>query len=178
MSDYRRPTTRLGRKKDPRVDTVPPAPPKGRMSEQLIPKVEPLKRFPDEARTGRSARLEELLAKERAERDAEADRFGELLARATAAEASIKDALTQVAALESRLRELEREKAALESQIAVMRKGGKPTQAEGTRHDSVPTLATARAMASELNRVLDKIATREGRSSVTDLPTPKSVRGG
>lgn len=172
MSEVRRPTTRLGRKKDPRTDTLPPA---RAMSDSLLPRVEPLRKFPtEEARTGRSARLEELLAREKAERDSDADKMGALLARATEAELSAKNALATMKKLEARVAELEKENAALETQMAVFRRGGRPTMPE--RHDSVPTLATARSLATELGKVLDKIASRDKDRS--DLPTPKSVRGG
>jgi len=162
MSDYRRPTAKLGRvKKDPRADTLPPGPPRGRMSEQLLPRVEPLRKFPDEAKTGRSGRLEELLAKEKAERDTDAAKMGELLARAVRAESEAQAMTARVAELEA--------------QVAALRRG---------KHDSVPTLANARALAGELAKILDKVAPRDqgappsSKGSLTDLAVPRSARGG
>ena len=66
----------------------------------------------------------------------------------------------------NRLEELlAREKAILEGQLA------NPGTSPRRKHDSVPTLATARAIASELARVLERI---RDKNSLSDLPAPKS----
>lgn len=169
MSEIRRPTTRLGRKKDPRVDTVPPPTPKrsvpppsrGRTSEGLLPRVDGGRKFGEEPKTNPMNRLEDLLAREKAEREADADKIGELLVRATRAEAERQKLLERVADLEAKLSATERDKATLEGQVT----GGR------RKHDSVPTLATARAIAGELARVLERI---RDKPSQTDLPAPKS----
>ncbi len=143
------------------------------MSEALLPRVDGTRRFgAEESRTNPSGRLEDMLAREKAERDADADKMGELLGRATRAEAERQTLLERLVDTEARLRDLEREKALLESQLG----GGKKPK-EG-RRDSVPTLATARSMATELARVLEKIATPNGRPTPADFPAPKSSSRG
>jgi hypothetical protein len=169
MSEIRRPTTKLGRKKDPRVDTVPPPPAKrepasqrGRPSEGMLPRVDGRRFSADEPKTSPMTRLEDLLAREKAEREADADKLGELLARATRAEAEREKLLDRLSDMEAKLNSVERERAALESQLA----GGR------RKHDSAPTLATARAIAGELARVLERL--RDKTTTAPDLPSTKT----
>lgn len=177
MSEISKPTQRFGRtKKDPRMDSVPPPPltpqrsvppstrspsVSQRMSEGMLPRVAGRRAgaFPDEPKTSPTTRLEDLLARERAEREQDADRLGELLGRATRAEAERQKLLERLADVEARLAAAER---ALAGQGAPARR----------KHDSVPTLASARVMAAELARVLERV---RDRNSTSDLPAPKSI---
>ena len=124
MSDNRRPTARLGRVR--RVDTREETP---------------------------KPTLEQMLASEREEREADAVKMGEMLARVARAEARART-------LGLRVAELERQLAA----------GPK-------KYESVPTLATARALAVQLHKVLGKVSTERLplNETLTDLPATKSA---
>ncbi len=154
----------------PRRSAAPPSmrprpPPSTRMSEGMLPRVEGRKAgFPDEPKTSPTARLEDLLAREKAEREQDADRMGELLGRATRAEAERQKLLERLADVEARLASAEK---ALEPQ---------PRR----KHDSVPTLANARAMATELARLLEHVRDKNSSSDLPaakSIPAPKSSRG-
>jgi len=92
MSEPRRPTTKLGRRRDPRAESVPA----GRRLTQPELGAVVVGKMKDP--TARVAQLEQELARERAERTAEADLMGQILARATQAEAALKAAEEALAA--------------------------------------------------------------------------------
>jgi len=145
---------RLGRKRDPRMDSVPPSSKKGDSKKEL-PAV-----TPEVDKTGGD--IDELL--------------GRLLARATQAEVHAQH-LEQTLArlneervvLEARMAELVRQlddadtqRASLEAQVR--------TPAQGRRTDAPVTLAYVRSMAAELVRALDRL---QMRMTPSDLPTPR-----
>ena len=165
MSEQRRPTTRLGRKRDPRAESVPPS---SRKSPDSVP---PSNRKPE--RPERKAEAE--LALERADSGADMDEvLGRLLARATQAEVRAQH-LEQTLArmneervvLEARLSELVRQlddadtsRGSLEAQMRSM--------GHSRRQDGPVTLAYVRSMAAELLRALDRVTAV--RATPSDLP--------
>jgi hypothetical protein len=182
MSDQRRPTARFGRRtNDPRVDeSVPPTrepervdrpasdrpTARGRKTDAELHAVAaspPSIRSKDPV--GRITDLESELAHERAERAAEADLLGQILARATQAEARVK-------ILEQTLARVNEERAMAEAQLQAVRaeidglladkKATYTAQtsslAEPSRGpDSRPQLRAMRSLAQELLQSLDSI---------------------
>jgi hypothetical protein len=179
MSEQRRPTVRLGKKRDPRVESVPPS------SRKAGPdSVPPSNRKPERRDSSRGlevrthAELDAELATERSDAGGDMDEvLGRLLARATQAELRAQQ-LEQTLArlneerivLESRLSEVVRQlddadtsRASLEAQVRTM---GQARRTEGP-----VTLAYVRSMAAELVRALDRVTL--ARPAVSDLPTPR-----
>lgn len=160
MSEQRKPTLRLGRKRDPRADSVPPSVRKPDSKRDSLAAAG-VDGAPTNANAGD---IDELL--------------GRLLARATQAEVHAQH-LEQTLArlneervvLESRMTELVRQlddadtqRASLEAQLK--------TTSQSRRTDGPVTLAYVRSMAAELVRALDRVGSRSG-SMVSDLPTPR-----
>lgn len=152
---------RLGRKRDPRVDSVPPS---GR-------------KLPPDSKQGLddvAAAVAGIAGASGSDID---ELLGRLLARATQAEVHAQH-LEQTLArlneervvLEARMAELVRQlddadtaRASLEAQVRTVAQ---------TRHTDGPvTLAYVRSMAAELVRALDRVGVRP--PSLTDLPTPR-----
>lgn len=192
MSEPRRPTTKLGRKRDPRIDSVPPERSEERAfqrraSQSDIPVVgQPIGKMKDP--TMRVAQLEEELARERAERTAEADLMGQILARATQAEA-------RVSLLEQSLARANEERAVAEGQLHTTRaeldrflaetkakfdtdNSLLPSPVSDRRFQSRPQLQAARALAHELLQSIDAALAQEPPSQRPRVPTlrPKAGR--
>src|SRR5262245_34909944 len=135
----RRPTIRVGRRRDPRAETLPPA-----ESKSSLPPAAGSRRSltPGEREPGRYRRRAteppEALA-----RAADADEMmGRLLARATQAE-------TRVRALEQVVARLNEDRLLLEARIADLEAGRKPK--------ADLSIAAARALATELLSVLERL---------------------
>lgn len=160
MSEQRRPTARMGRKRDPRVDSVPPSARKLPESKRDVAAVE----------GAGAGDVDELL--------------GRLLARATQAEVHAQH-LEQTLArlneerviLEARIAELTRQledadthRASLEAEVRTTPR----------RTDGPVTLAYVRSMAAELVRALDRLQMRSltpaelSQRPISDLPTPRA----
>jgi phage shock protein A len=152
MSEQRRPTARLGKKRDPRADSLPPSARKGTESKR------------DGAGAAEAAPVSDV-----------DELLGRLLARATQAEVHAQH-LEQTLArlneerviLEARMADLVRQlddadtnRARLEAQVK--------TAPSTRRTDGPVTLAYVRSMAAELVRALDRLQLRG-----TDLPTPRT----
>jgi chromosome segregation ATPase len=179
MSEQRRPTIRLGKKKDPRADSVPPS---NRKRDSLRgAEIKPVEIQIDG----------DALTRERADAGGDIDELlGRLLARATQAELRAQQLEQTVARmneeraiLDARLAECVRhldeadtQRAALEAQLTA-------EQAQQPRRDSPVTLAYVRQMTAELLRAIDRIAPRVSYSDIptphppSDLPTPRSRSG-
>jgi hypothetical protein len=202
MSDQRRPTARFGRRanKDPRVDdSVPPTrePEKiDRRSDRPSPRTRrtapdlPVVAVPASIRNkdplGRIADLESELARERAERAAEADLLGQILARATQAEARVK-------ILEQTLARVNEERTLAEAQLQAVRAEidalladrkaaytAQTSSLEPTRgSDSRPQLRAMRALANELLQSLDTVLAASATRPPPSKPPskPPSSRG-
>ena len=147
---------RLGKKRDPRSDSLPPS------ARKPDSKRDSLAAAGVDGATGGD--IDELL--------------GRLLARATQAEVHAQH-LEQTLArlneervmLEARMTELVRQlddadthRASLEAQLK--------TQSQSRKTEGPVTLAYVRSMAAELVRALDRVGSRSG-SMVSDLPTPR-----
>lgn len=184
MSEPRRPTTKLGRRRDPRAESVPP----GRRLTQPELGAVVVGKMKDP--TARVAQLEQELARERAERTAEADLMGQILARATQAEARVRlleEALARAneeraiaeAQLQSTRAELEQlladAKATFDAGASLL-----PAVAGERRSDSRPALQAARSLAAELLQSIDAALgrDREPTSQRARVPTlrPKAGR--
>lgn len=195
MSDQRRPTARFGRRtKDPRSDDSSPPPrepehvdrprsdPPRRAGRKTDAELHAVAAPPPSIRTkdpaGRITDLESELAHERAERAAEADLLGQILARATQAEARVK-------ILEQTLARVNEERALAEAQLQAVRaeidglladKKATYTAATaslsetGRAGDSRPQLRAMRSLAQELLQSLDTILGSAGASR----PPPSS----
>jgi hypothetical protein len=180
MSDPRKPTTKLGRqRRDPRTESVPPS----RQTEEILlrarrksdsglPAVLPERGLrgaapPARVETRRGPSLEEELDRERAERAAEADLMGQILARATQAEARVR-------VLEQSLARVNEERVLAESQLAAVRaeleevlRANKASydaqshalgeRAPDSRADHRAELRAARSLAAELLASLDAV---------------------
>lgn len=195
MSESRHPTTKLGRRRDPRLDTLPPDRPEERVvlrrtSRSGLPAARVIGKVTDPAArvigkvTDPSARLAELereLAQERAERTAEADLLGQILARATQAEG-------RVALLEQSLARANEERAVAEGQLQSARtelerlladaKASFDTNnlvtavASERRFESRPQLQAVRALAADLLQSVDALM----RASPSQRPRAPTVR--
>lgn len=180
--NQRRSTQKFGRvRRDPRTDSVPPAAIEERLSDPA-PRMtgRPMPRVSVPVAKGRMSvgptlsELEGQLAKERAERAAEAGQIGQLLARATQAEARVKQLEGLVARLIEQRAELEgevtRQRHSFAAQLMEQRQAletlaaaAKPTRNKLTgKLESVASLTSVRTMATELLRLLEKIDEREG----------------
>jgi hypothetical protein len=183
----RRTTQKLGRvRRDPRTDSVPPAAIEERISDSNLPprlSGRPLPRISvpvassQRPRAGLSlSELEAQLAKERAERAAEAGQIGQLLARATQAEARVKQLESLVEKLIEQRAELEgevtRQRHSFAAQLMEQRQAlehlaaaAKPQRNKVTgKLESVASLTSVRTMATELLRLLERIDERENKS--------------
>ncbi len=180
MSEQRRPTVRLGKKRDPRAESVPPSSRKG--GPDSAP---PSNRKPERRESARGldahARpdLDAELARERTDAGGDMDEvLGRLLARATRAEVRAQQ-------LEQTLARLNEERVVLEARLAEVTRqlndadtarASLEAQARSVgpvrRNDGPVTLAYVRSMAAELVRALDRLA--PGRPPVSDLPLPRT----
>lgn len=184
MSESRRPTTKVGRRRDPRLDSLPPDRPEERVvlrraSHPDLPAARVIGKVRDPA--ARIAELEDALAQERAERAAEADLLGQILARATQAEG-------RVSLLEQSLARANEERAIAEGQLQSARaelerlladaKASFDTQslvtavASERRFDSRPQLQAVRALAADLLQSVDALM----RTSPSQRPRAPTVR--
>ncbi len=179
----RRSTQKFGRvRRDPRTDSVPPAAIEERLSDSSLPprlpnRPAPRISLPVARPRGPAPTLSELegqLAKERAERAAEAGQIGQLLARATQAESRVKQLEALVAKLIEQRAELEgevvRQRHSFAAQLMEQRQAlehlaaaAKPQRNKLTgKLESVASLQSVRTMATELLRLLERIDEREG----------------
>lgn len=184
MSESRHPTTKLGRRRDPRLDTLPPDGPVERVvlrrtSRSGLPAARVIGKVTDPA--DRLAQIEAELAQERAERTAEADLLGQILARATQAEG-------RVALLEQSLARANEERAIAEGQLQSARtelerlladaKASFDTHnlvtavASERRFESRPQLQAVRALAADLLQSVDALM----RASPSQRPRAPTVR--
>ena len=153
---------RLGRKRDPRMESTPP-------SARKPP-------APDSKRDG----VEDADAIAVASQGGDIDELlGRLLARATQAEVHaqhLEQTLARLneerAILESRLADLVRQLDDADTQRASLEAQVKMTSAT-RRTDAPVTLAYVRSMAAELVRALDRIQAPRMTPPVSDLPTPR-----
>ena len=167
MSEQRRPTLRMGRKRDPRADSVPPS-----------------ARKADAKRDGTDAAAVAVAA---GATGGDIDELlGRLLARATQAEVHAQH-LEQTLArlneervmLEARLSELVRQLDDADTQRASLEAQLRSTNTSARRTEAPITLAYVRSMATELVRALDRLQMRGTPSEVptprppSDLPTPR-----
>jgi len=156
MSEQRRPTVRMGRKRDPRADSVPPS---GRKADAKRDDGPPS----SDKQQGSGGDIDELL--------------GRLLARATQAEVHAQH-LEQTLArlneervvLEARMAELVRQLEDADTQRASLEAQLKTTSPAARRTEAPVTLAYVRSMAAELVRALDRL---QMRGTPSDLPTPR-----
>lgn len=160
MSEQRRPTLRLGRKRDPRSDSVPPS---ARKSPEGKRDGAPAASAADGAPpSGAGNDIDELL--------------GRLLARATQAEVHAQHLENTLArlneervVLEARMAELVRQIDDADTQRASLEAQLKSTSS-ARRTEAPVTLAYVRSMAAELVRALDRL---QMRVTPSDLPTPR-----
>lgn len=190
MSEPRRPTTKLGRKRDPRLDSIPPSRGEERAFRRTsdIPAAAPTGAVVGKMRdpSARIAQLEQDLARERAERTAEADLLGQILARATQAEA-------RVSLLEQSLARANEERAIAEGQLQAARAELErlladakatfdatnsllPSPVGERRRDSRPVLQAARTLALELLQSIEAALEREPPSSSRSTPSHRPQR--
>ncbi|CAN5239953.1 hypothetical protein BH09MYX1_BH09MYX1_43710 [soil metagenome] len=193
--NQRRSTQKLGRvRRDPRTDSVPPAAIEERVSDGARHSGRPVPRvsIPMQPKNRPSmvsmSDLEAQLARERAERSAEAGQIGHLLARVTQAESKVKQ-------LESLVSSLIDQRSALEAEVTTQRHGfaaqlmeqrqalenlaavAKPTRNKLTgKLESVASLTSVRTMATEMLRLLEKIDERDGVKSSRPKPFSEPPR--
>jgi hypothetical protein len=182
MSDStRRPTQKLTRtRRDPRIDSVPPPREERLTTSSPVPKgavrttlqgrgtMPPSRSLTPKAPSvrARAETVEEQLARERAERAADADHMGQLIARAIKAETRAKQLEDMVARLNDERAKLEAEfqsaKRAFAEQLAEQRErfAAEPKTGRNkalAKAESSSSLSNVRTVATELVRLLDRL---------------------
>ena len=175
------------RKRDPRMDTDPPsgnapdsasARQRKATQKELHAIVAPAVAIRAKDPHARIAEIEAELTKERAERTAEADLMGQILARATQAEARVK-------ILEQTLARVNEERTLAESQLQTVRAELEGLLADRTdvytqtrtsldsKPDTRPQMRAMRSLVLELLQVLDGVLT-QGNSDHPALPSVRA----